>query len=57
MTNLNFRKCLSYTIMGISIILIGVLLIPTGLLFILIYGIWHIADKAVCSLEVNKNDL
>lgn len=57
MTDLSLRKCLPYIIMGISIIPIGILLIPMGRLFVLIYGIWHIADKIICSLEVNKNDL
>ena len=57
MTDLNLRKCVPYIIMGISIIPIGILLIPMGRLFVLIYGIWHIADKIICSLEVNKNDL
>lgn len=38
-------------ILGISIGLIGILMIPTGILLIIIYFIWHGTDKLIRLLE------
>ena len=37
------QKILSYSVMGISMILIGILLIPLGILFVLVWAIWTAA--------------
>lgn len=48
------RKILSYSIMGISIVLIGILLIPLGTLFVLAWAIWTVADKLLRIIDRNE---
>ncbi len=38
-------------ILGISVSLIGLLMIPTGILLTMIYFIWHGTDKLIRLLE------
>jgi hypothetical protein len=45
------QKILSYSVMGISMILIGILLIPLGILFVLVWAIWTAADKLLCIID------
>ena len=45
------RTVLIYSVLGISIVLIGILLIPLGVLAVLIGFIWTIADKTIRLLE------
>ncbi len=44
----------AHMIMGTNAVLIGILLIPAGILFTLIYFIWEITDKIVRRLEVKR---
>ena len=46
-----FKRICIYTIMYISAILSGILLVPTGIIFLLIFFIWKVADKIICLLE------
>ena len=55
MTGLYFRKCLSYTITGISVTLIGLLLIPVGILSMLIFILWTSTDEILRLLEEKMN--
>lgn len=55
MTGLYFRKCLFYTITGISVILIGILLIPVSILLMLIFILWTSTDEILRLLE-EKNE-
>lgn len=43
----SLKKCIAYFVMVISGILIGILLIPTGILLLSIYLIWETADKVI----------
>lgn len=43
-------------ILGISVSLIGILMIPTGILLALIYIIWHSTDKLIRLLERKTDD-
>ena len=56
MKGLTFRKCLSYAVIGISVILTGILVIPLGILLVLIFILWTAADKTLRLLE-EKNKL
>lgn len=44
-------------ILGISISLIGILMIPTGILLIIICFIWHGTDKLIRLLERKTDEL
>lgn len=52
----SLKKCIAYFVMVISGILIGILLIPTGILLLSIYLIWETADKVIYWLEVKKTN-
>lgn len=54
MMRLTIRKCLSCSVIGISVFLIGILLIPIGILFVLIYALWAATDKILRLLEVKN---
>ena len=43
-------------ILGISVSLIGILMIPAGILLALIYIIWHGTDKLIRLLERKTDD-
>lgn len=45
------QKILEYTIMGIGIVLIGILLIPLGISAILILAIWTFMDNLLRSTD------
>lgn len=45
------RRTCVYAVMCISTILIGILLIPIGLIFLFIFFIWKITDKIIRLLE------
>ena len=45
------RTILVHSVLGISIVLIGILLIPLGVLVVLIWSIWTITDKIIRILE------
>lgn len=48
----NFKEFCVHVIMGIDIVLIGILLIPMKILFMIISAIWESADKIIRRLEV-----
>lgn len=48
----NFTEFCVHVIMGIDIVLIGILLIPMKILFMIISAIWESADKIIRRLEV-----
>lgn len=48
----NFKEFCVHVIMGIDIVLIGILLIPMKILFMIISAIWESADKIIRKLEV-----
>lgn len=48
----NFKEFCVHVIMGINIVLIGILLIPMEILFMIISAIWESADKIIRRLEV-----
>ena len=48
------RKVLSYAILSVGIGLIGILLIPTGIL--VIYAAWSITDRLLRLLEENTQE-
>jgi len=50
------RKVLSYAILSVGLGLIGILLIPTGMLFLLIYAAWSITDRILRLLEKNTQE-
>lgn len=43
-----------HIVMGINVGLVGILLVPMGILFMLIFFIWQITDKIVRLLEVKS---
>lgn len=47
----NFKEFYVHVIMGIDIVLIGILLIPMGILFMIISVIWESTDKIIRRLE------
>lgn len=49
-----FKSICARIIMGTNAVLVGILLIPAGILFIIIYFIWEITDKIVRLLEVKS---
>lgn len=49
-----FKNICARIIMGTNAVLVGILLIPVGMLFVIIYFIRKIADKIVCLLEVKS---
>lgn len=48
----NLTEFCVHVIMGIDIVLIGILLIPMKILFMIISAIWESADKIIRRLEV-----
>ncbi len=50
------RKVLSYAILSVGIGFIGILLIPTGILFLLIYVAWSITDRILRLLEKDTQE-
>lgn len=52
MMRLKIGKCLYFAVIGISIFLIGILLIPIGILGVFFYVLWSITDKILRLLEV-----
>ena len=50
----NIRKILIYPVLGISIVLIGILLIPLGILVMLVSFIWTNTDKIIRLLGTKK---
>lgn len=49
-----FKNICTHIIMGTDAVLVGILLIPVGILFIIIYFILEITDKIVRLLEVKS---
>lgn len=49
-----FKIICAHIIMGTDAVLVGILLIPVGILLIIIYFIWEITDKIVRLLEVKS---
>lgn len=54
MKKLTMKKVIMYTVFGISAVFIGILIIPLGILFLLIYITWngansflHLLDRAL----------
>lgn len=50
------KKIQSYTVLGIGSILIGILLIPIGVLFLLVFVIWNCMNRLLCLLETRRDD-
>ena len=50
-----YRKFVVYAVIGIDGILIGILLIPTGIFIILIYCIYRIIDRIVSWCDKYEN--
>lgn len=50
------RKVLSYAILSVGIGIIGILLIPAGIMFLLIYAAWSITDRILRLLEENTQE-
>jgi len=50
------RKVLSYAILSVGTGIIGMLLIPAGILFLLIYAAWRITDRILHLLEENAQE-
>jgi len=49
------RKLVVYAVMGIGGIIIGILLIPTGILIVLIYCIYKIMDRVIYWCDKYEN--
>lgn len=50
----HIRKILTNSVLGISIVLIGILLIPLGVLIVFIWFIWTITDKIIRLIEAKS---
>lgn len=50
------NKMQSYTVLSIGGIMIGILLIPIGILFLLVFAIWNGMNRLLCLLETGKDD-
>lgn len=50
------NKMQSYTVLSIGGIMIGILLIPIGILFLLVFAIWNGMNWLLCLLEIRKDD-
>lgn len=50
------NKMQSYTVLSIGGIMIGIMLIPIGILFLLVFAIWNGMNRLLCLLETGKDD-
>ena len=48
------KKMQSFAVLSIGTILIGILLIPIGILFLLVFAIWNCTNRLLCLLDTKK---